>query len=124
LVDIYFLILRNQKKEIMKKLFVLFIAGSLLTGCGAESAEDINIEDLKTACDCVDAGNVIMTDILDAAGDKEENELEKDEAFMKKFEKMEALEKKCRKIAKKSEMKECDGWKDFEGTMKKFEEKF
>jgi hypothetical protein len=108
----------------MKKLFVLFIAGALLTGCGAESAEDINIEDLKTACDCVDAGNVIMTDILDAAGDKEENELEKDEAFMKKFEKMEALEKKCRKIAKKSEMKECDGWKDFEGTMKKFEEKF
>lgn len=124
MVDIYFLILRNQKKEIMKKLFVLFIAGALLTGCGAESAEDINIEDLKTACDCVDAGNVIMTDILDAAGDKEENELEKDEAFMKKFEKMEALEKKCRKIAKKSEMKECDGWKDFEGTMKKFEEKF
>lgn len=108
----------------MKKLFVLFIAGALLAGCGSESAEDINIEDLKTACDCVDAGNVIMTDILDAAGDKEENELEKDEAFMKKFEKMEALEKKCRKIAKKSEMKECDGWKEFEGTMKKFEAKF
>ena len=108
----------------MKKLFVLFIAGSVLAACGGESAEDIKIEDLKTACDCVDAGNVIMTDILDAAGDKEENELEKDEAFMKKYEKMDALETKYKEIAKKSEMKECDGWKDFEGTMKKFEAKF
>lgn len=113
----------------MKKIFVLFIAGTVLAACGGKSAEDVKVENLKSACDCVEGINILLEDALDYAGEKSENELEKDEAFVKKMDKIDEIGKHCRKEHKVSErkldeIKDCDAVKDLEATMKKFEEKF
>jgi len=116
----------------MKRIFVFVLASLLISSCTShiaekilkKSAEDVKIDKLKTACDCVEAGNIIMEDILDAAGEKSEDELEKDEAFMKKIEIFEEVGHKCSEISTRDEMRDCKEWEDFESNMQEFEEKF
>ena len=65
----------------MKKLFVLILTGLLLHSCNSylgkklskKSAEDIKVEKIKDACDCIEALDIIAADYLDVVGknDKE-----------------------------------------------------
>lgn len=108
----------------MKKLLVVATAAVFLASCGAKTADDVKVEDIKDACGCVEAMNIIATDILDNIGDKTEEEVKEDEALKGKLEKLEKVGKKCRKDYEKEEAEKCDEFKELEKTMKKFEEKF
>ncbi|MCB9189847.1 MAG: hypothetical protein H6599_11280 [Flavobacteriales bacterium] len=116
----------------MKKVLLSLgvVATLAMTSCGGGSAEDIKVEDLKDACGCVDAMNVVADDVL-ATVDKfdSEEELEKDEEAVKKIdaleEKFEEIEDHCKdKLeVKKSDIEACDGFKTFVEKMEKIEEK-
>ena len=111
----------------MKKVILGIGVFTLMASCGT-TAEDVNVADMKDACDCSSGFVTIANDILDEIGDKTENEMKEDEELKKKmepkFEKLDELEDKCRKELKVTmdEMKACD--EGLEDVMKKFEEKF
>ena len=98
-----------------------------MASCGT-TAEDVNVADMKDACDCSSGFVTIANDILNEIGDKTENDMKEDEELKKKmepkFEKLDKLEDKCRKELEVTmeEMKACD--EGLEDVMKKFEEKF
>lgn len=98
-----------------------------MASCGS-SAEDVNVADMKDACDCSSGFVTIANDILDEIGDKSENDMKEDEELKKKmepkFKKLDELEDKCMKDLKvtQEEMMACD--EGLEEVMKKFEEKF
>lgn len=86
------------------------------------SAEDVNVADMKDACDCSEGF------AMDVIGDKSENDMKDDEELKKtlepKLEKLDKLEDKCLKEldVTKKEMMACDD--GLEDVMKRFEEKF
>lgn len=101
-----------------------------LTSCGgggAKSIDDLKVEDLKTACDCVDAMVVVLDDVLVTIDGKTEEQIEADEAALAKVEKAEKLfgdiENQCRKNldVKKEDLEACPNFKDFETKMEKVE---
>ncbi len=51
-------------KRLTHVLLALFAIG-IITSCGSKSAKDINMADIKTACDCVDAAVIIFGEIID-----------------------------------------------------------
>lgn len=112
----------------MKKTILGLGILALMASCGGSSAEDVNVAEIKDACGCTDGLITIANDILAEVGDKSENDMKADEELMKimepKFDKLDELEKKCRKDLEVSmdDMKACDA--ELEGVMKKFEEKF
>lgn len=115
-------------KKIVLSLSV--IAALAVTSCGGGSAEDIKVEDLKDACGCVDAMNVVADEVITVI-DKfdSEEELEKDEEAMKKIDaledKFEEIEDYCEDELKlkKSDAEECESFKSFIEKMEKIEEK-
>ena len=101
---------------------------ALMASCGGSSAEDVNVAEVKTACDCTTNLMTIANDILATVGDKTEKEMEADAEMMKimqpKLDKLDELEDKCRgelKI-KMDDMEACDA--ELKNVMKKYEEKF
>ena len=48
----------------MKKLLISIASAALLSSCGGKSAEDLNVEDIKVACDCTDAVVLVTEDIF------------------------------------------------------------
>lgn len=117
----------------MKKLVFVFAVGAMaLTSCGggAKKAADIKVADLKDACGCVDAMDVVATEVLALIDPfATEDDLEKDEAAMKSMDALEdkfgEIEDHCRKSLKveKDALKECDAFAGFETKMEKVEEK-
>lgn len=112
----------------MKKIILGFGVLAVMASCGGSSAEDVNIADVKDACGCADGFLIVANDVLDAIGDKSEDDMENDEELAKlmkpKMDKLDELEDKCRgelKV-KLDEMKKCEP--ELEGVMKKFEQKF
>lgn len=67
----------------MKNYFQLILAGLLLHSCNSylgkklrkKSVEDIKIEKIKDACDCVEAFETISANFLDLNGNKTREEL-------------------------------------------------
>ena len=108
----------------MKRILSIAVIAAFMTSCGAKTADDVNVDDIKTACDCIDAMDVIANDMLSYIGEKSEKEMKDDEALNSKFDKLREVEKKCRKDFKKEDAEKCDGYSDFEETMNKFAEKF
>lgn len=112
----------------MKKTLLGLGILALMASCGGQSAEDVNVAEIKDACGCSDGFVTIANDILAEIGDRTEDEMENDKELEKamkpKMEKLDELENKCRKDLKvtKDQMMACDN--DIEGVMKKFEEKF
>ena len=111
----------------MKKVILGIGALALMASCGS-SAEDVNVADMKDACDCSSGFVTVANDILDVIGDKSENDMKEDEELKNelkpKFEKLDEIEDKCRQElgVTMEEMEACDdGLKD---VMKKYEEKF
>lgn len=97
-------------KNVMIALAAVATIG--LTSCGGESAEDIKVEDLKEACDCVDAMTTITDEMLSIVdGVEDEKDLSEDDK--KKIEtlseKMQEVSKHCKSEFDKDEAKDCDG---------------
>lgn len=112
----------------MKKTILGLGILALLASCGGKSAEDVTVADATDACSCNETMMIVANDILDEVGDMTEDEMEADEKMSKsiepKMEKLQALDKKCRRELEisKDDMIACD--KEIENVMKKFEEKF
>ena len=99
----------------MKKTFLLIFLGLFLNSCNSylgkklskKSAEDIDVEKIEDACDCVEAFETISANFLDVYGNKTREELEelsddKKEMLQKKvdplFEKRNEVNQHCRKF--------------------------
>lgn len=112
----------------MKKTLLGLGIVALLASCGGSSAEDVNVAEVKDACGCADGFVTIANDILENVGDKTEDEMENDKELEKtmkpKFDKLDALEDRCREELKveMADMEKCDT--EMKNVMKKFEEKF
>ena len=104
----------------MIKLFVFLIAGFYLTSCTShlaekfseKSAEDIELDKIKDACDCVDAKIIVEKDIKNSSVNKEDNELEQDEIFMNKIAIRGKLRQKCAEFRK--EEKDCSDYAELD----------
>ena len=102
----------------MKKVFLLLALGAFMFSCG-KSAEDLNVDDIESECDCVEFMGIILDEAIElkeSAGDEpSDDDKKKGESLM---EKMKEVEKKCEKMDKKK-MKDCDG---FDDMRKKYKE--
>ena len=104
----------------MKKILlpIMAVVALTMTSCGGASIEDVNPDDIKDACGCVDAMQTV-TDIMVGEADKYDKDADKLEAnadskklWESGMEKIEAIMKKCKKdldVGRK-EMKECDNY--------------
>lgn len=110
-------------KNIIRLLSLLFIL--TLSSCGSES---VNVDKIKTACDCADAYEKIINDLIDTKGDMSFEEIEQDpevrESLEAKFKKFKEVEYKCDKELKieMAEIVECND--DLQEAMDKLEENF
>ena len=77
---------QKNKKTKMKRILSIALVTVLMMSCGSKTADDVNIDDIKSACDCVDALDIIANDILDYVGDKSENDMDGDKDFEAKYE--------------------------------------
>jgi len=90
----------------MKKLIAVISLGLFTFSCtshlaekfGSASASDVDIEDIKDQCDCIDAIDIIASDFLSAVGD-----LEKEDFDQLSDSQQENLEKKVEPIMEKRE---------------------
>lgn len=111
----------------MKNLtFSLFAGITLaLASCSGPSIEDVNVADLKDACECSDAIKTVSDIIIDELG-KYDNDMEKldKNAESKKLvdsgkEKIDAIISTCRKDldVKKVDIEKCSSFKDADKNM-------
>lgn len=107
----------------MKHLLLSISLIALLASCGGDYGNEINVEDIDSPCECVEAMNALAMDIIAAAGDKKESELEEDLEFVAQMDKMEQLEDKCQEY-KKKDVEDCDGFEDVRENMDKMEDLF
>ena len=113
------------------------LAGILLNSCNSylgkkltkKSAEDVKVEDMKSACDCAEGINILLEDALDYVGNKSEDELDKDEAMMKKMDNIKEIGNFCSREfgfheRRLDEIEDCRAVKGLKKTVEKFEAKF
>jgi hypothetical protein len=115
----------------MKKIILpLSVAACMLaTACGskAKSAADINVKDLNTACECVDAMEIVFDETLALIDGKTEDEIEADAELEKKVkaleEKYEEIEGHCLKDKqmKREDAEACPNFKQAKEKMDKIE---
>ena len=111
----------------MKKIlpFTAILFALTITSCGSEN---VNVDKIKTACDCADAYVAIINDLVDTKGDQSFEEIEADPELRKsmelKFKKFKEVEYKCDKELKfpMEEIVECND--DLEDAMQKLNENF
>ena len=127
----------------MKKIFLLIFLGLFLNSCNSylgkklskKSAEDIDVEQIEDACDCVEAFEIISANFLDIFGNKtreEMNELsdDKKEMLQKKvdplFEKRDEVNQHCRKFGisykRFTNGQECSSYKGLSKNSNKLKE--
>ena len=87
-----------------------------------KSAEDIDLEKVKTPCDCVKFANIIYKDIFKYSRNKTDAELQSDTTFAAKQKKYESLKDKCEPM--KKEMAKCSDVDKFQSNMNKYNKRF
>ena len=105
----------------MKKSFIIGSALMLfvsVTSCGGEKALDIDVASLETACDVVNALDLIATEMNAMVEDGEVGSDEEEE-FEKLVNKIEEVDDVARTKFERSEAEQCDKW---ESMRKKSEE--
>lgn len=109
------------KYDKMKQIIVgacALIASIGMTSCGGDSdPASIKTEDLKTACDCVDAMESIADRQLELLEGEETDEAEKEYEGLE--EKLNEVNKHCRSEFKKEEAEKCDNFEAVVEKMKK-----
>ena len=96
----------------MKKSFIIGSALMLcvsVTSCGGEKALDIDVANLETACDVVNALDLIATEMNAMVEDGEVGTDEKAE-FEKLVNKIEEVDDVARTKFERSEAEKCDKW--------------
>lgn len=100
-------------------------AAMILVACGSKKAEDIKVEDLKDACECVEATGIVADDIISFMDEKGGNPDEMEESDVKtakdKFGKIEEIMNHCRTKLEvsRSDMKECSNYEEVDKKMDK-----
>lgn len=96
----------------MKNLYliasVLFISMTI-AGCGSKSALDINVAELDTACDFVDALDQVATEMMEITGDGDIS-TDEEEKFEKLVKKVEEVSDAAESKHDVSEAKKCPNW--------------
>lgn len=127
----------------MKKIFLLVFLGLFLNSCNSyigkklsnKSAEDIDVEKIKDACDCVEAFETISANFLDVYGNRTREELnessdDKKGKIKKKvdplFEKRNEVNEHCRKFGitykRFTNGQACPSYKDLSKNAEKLKE--
>lgn len=105
-------------KQIIMGAFALVVSiGMTSCGSGDGDPSSIKTEDLKTACECVDAMELIADRQLELLEGEETDEAEKEYEGLE--EKMNEVNKHCRSEFKKEEAEKCD---NFESLMEKMKD--
>lgn len=84
-----------------------------LTGCGKKKAKDIQVSELKTPCEIVDAMEIVVdevTDLLGGAKTKEELDADKLKELEALMMKLDEIDDAARDKFKKSEAEACPAW--------------
>jgi hypothetical protein len=96
----------------MKKSFIIGSALMLcftVTSCGGKKALDINVADLETACDVVDALDMIATEMSAMVEDGEVGADEEAE-FEKLVKKSDEVDEVARNNFERSDAEACEKW--------------
>jgi len=111
----------------MKKILLGIGTLLLMVSCGSP-ADNVNIADMKSACDCASGFKILANDVLDEIGTKTTDDLRKDrtllEKLQKKVDKIDMLEHRCARELKITleAMEACDaGLKEL---VMRYEERF
>ena len=100
----------------IKQIFIAFLIATLFIGCG-KKAKDIDVNDLKTECEVVDAYILILNELDDLSGSIDSDDGPSDKQ-KEKFESLENKFKEIRSYRKEnfnlSRMKMCENWPDYE----------
>jgi hypothetical protein len=116
----------------MRKIVItLLVAASMLAlSCGSKgtSSADINVKELNTACECVDAMEVVFDEMLTLIDGKTEDAIEADAELDKKVsaleEKYDEIESHCIKDKQMSraDAEACPNFKRAKEKMDKIED--
>ncbi len=105
-------------KKITTFLGVFLFAALILSSCGTD-AKDINVSDLDTPCDYIDAMLVCAEEMTEIKGDQDYDDLSKDDK-----KEMDAIRDKFKEIGKagqkkfdKDEVRDCDGFDKLDDLM-------
>ncbi|NOQ70439.1 MAG: hypothetical protein GQ574_00465 [Crocinitomix sp.] len=96
----------------MKRSFIIGSALMLcftVTSCGGKKALDINVEDLETACDVVDALDLIASEMAVMVEDGEVGS-DEEEQFEKLVDKIGEVDEVARTEFERSEAEACEKW--------------
>ena len=105
----------------IKQIFIAFLIATLFIGCG-KKAKDIDVNDLKTACEVVDAYILIHNELddlsssIDSDDGPSDKQKEKFESLEDKFKEIKSYRKKNFKL---SRMKMCENWPEHEKKSQK-----
>jgi hypothetical protein len=114
----------------MKKIIITLSVALFIISCGskAKSAAEINVNELNTACECVDAMEVVFDETLALIEGKTEDEIEADAELEKKVnalgEKYDEIEGHCLKAKqmKRADAEACPNFKQAKEKKDKIEE--
>lgn len=115
-----------KKSYVACSLFVL----SLLSSCDLESsANSIDVDDIKKPCDCMNAYEVVASEMLELlSGFENMDDFEEDEDAVSKGEelknKYEEIDDRCDELSfPKSDLKECASFESVSAKMKEINKK-
>ena len=96
----------------MKKSFIIGSALMLcftITSCGGKKALDINVDELETACDVVDALDLIATEMSAMVEDGEVG-ADEEEEFGKLVDKISEVDEVARTDFDRTDAEACEKW--------------
>lgn len=103
----------------MKKILFSVALCATLFSCG-KSAEDLNVDDIKSECDCIEFATIVleeMVELKESVGDGEPSE-DQEKQYESLENKANEIKKKCKEMDRQK-MKECDGYDKMEELAEK-----
>ena len=102
----------------------LLLMALLLNSCGSKKAKDINIDDLDSACEFVDALEIVADEMIAIKGSKSMEELsETEKADLEALgDKLRDIDRAAGKKFEKEEAEKCGNFKTVEGKFEKIED--
>ena len=74
----------------IKQILLAFLFTALVVSCGGDKAKDIDVSELKTACEVIDAMIIVMNEVV-ALGESVDSEEGASDAQKKEFKSLEDL---------------------------------
>jgi hypothetical protein len=114
-------------KNIKLSFAILLMSMLVFAGCGKKKAKDIQVSELKTPCEIVDAMELVIdevTDLLGNAKTKEELDADKLKELEALMMKLDEIDDAARDKFKKSEAEACPAWSRLQEKGEKLDEVF